>query len=131
MPLVTVRTRSALIIAIAALAAACAGCGSGAPVGDTDKIQVVLSQFDISVTNTSGKALFEVKAEIEPTGPATHFTTIIPRMENGEKRVLAHNLFSDRDGVPFSARNVKAKQVTVTAKDIDGKALKVEVPWKH
>ena len=131
MPLVTVRTRSALIIVIAALAAACAGCGSGAPVGDTDKIQVVLSQFDISVTNTSGKALFEVKAEIEPTGPATHFTTIIPRMENGEKRVLAHNLFSDRDGVPFSARNVKAKQVTVTAKDIDGKALKVEVPWKH
>jgi hypothetical protein len=131
MPLVTVRTRFALIIAIAALAAACAGCGSGAPVGDTDKIQVVLSQFDIAVTNTSGKALFEVKAEIEPTGPATHFTTIIPRMENGEKRVLAHNLFSDRDGVPFSARNVKAKQVTVTAKDIDGKALKVEVPWKH
>ena len=131
MPLVTVRTRFALIIAIAVLAAACAGCGSGAPVGDTDKIQVVLSQFDIAVTNTSGKALFEVKAEIEPTGPATHFTTIIPRMENGEKRVLAHNLFSDRDGVPFSARNVKAKQVTVTAKDIDGKALKVEVPWKH
>ena len=131
MPLVTVRTRSALIIVIAALAAACAGCGSGAPVGDTDKIQVVLSQFDISVTNTSGKALFEVKAEIEPTGPATHFTTIIPRMENGEKRVLAHNLFSDRDGVPFSARNVKAKQVIVTAKDIDGKALKVDVPWKQ
>ena len=131
MPLVTVRTRSALIIAIAALSAACAGCGSGAPVGDTDKIQVVLSQFDISVTNTSGKALFEVKAEIEPTGPATHFTTIIPRMENGEKRVLAHNLFSDRDGVPFSARNVKAKQVIVTAKDIDGKALKVDLPWKQ
>jgi len=131
MPLVTVRTRFALIIAIAALAAACAGCGSGAPVGDTDKIHVVLSQFDIAVSNTSGKALFELEAEIEPTGPATHFTTIIPRMENGEKRVLAHNLFSDRDGVPFSARNVKAKQVTVTAKDIDGKALKVEVPWKH
>jgi hypothetical protein len=52
-------------------------------------------------------------------------------MENGEKRVLAHNLFSDRDGVPFSARNVKAKQVIVTAKDIDGKALKVDVPWKQ
>jgi hypothetical protein len=129
MPLVNVRTRIAPILAIAVLAA-CAGCGSGAPVGDTDKIQVVLSQFDVSLANTSGKALFEVKAEIEPIGPATHFTTIIPRMENGEKRVLAHNLFSDRDGVPFSARNVKAKQVIVTAKDIDGKALRVEVPWK-
>ena len=52
-------------------------------------------------------------------------------MENGEKRVLAHNLFSDRDGVPFSARNVKAKGVIVTAKDMDGKAYRVEMAWKH
>ena len=72
----------------------------------------------------------EVKAEIEPTGPATHFTTIIPRMENGEKRVVAHNLFSDRDGVPFSARNVKASRITVTAMDIDKKPYRVEMPWK-
>ena len=91
----------------------------------------MLSTFDVSVTNTSGKALFEVKAEIEPTGPATHFTTIIARMENGEKRVIAHNLFSDRDGVPFSARNVKAKGVIVTAKDMDGKAYRVEMGWKQ
>ena len=131
MPLVKVRTRFALMIAVAALAAAPGGCGSGAPAGDTDKIQVVLSQFDISVTNTSGKALFEVKAEIEPIGPATHFTTIIPRMENGEKRTVAHNLFTDRDGVPFSARNVKAKGVIVTAKDMDGNPIKVDVAWKH
>ena len=130
MPLGNVRTRFAILVALAALAVPCAGCGGGAPAGDTDKIQVVQSTFDISVTNTSGRALFEVKAEIEPTGPASHFTTIVPRMENGEKRVLAHNLFSDRDGVPFSARIVKAKGVIVTAKDIDGKALKVEMAWK-
>jgi hypothetical protein len=95
-----------------------------------DKIDVVQSQFDIAVTNKSGKALFEVRAEILPIGPASHFTTLIPRMENGERRVLAHNLFSDRDGVPFSARNHKAKAVAVSAKDIDGQALKVEMPWK-
>ena len=58
------------------------------PRGDADKLRIVQSQFDITVTNTAGKALFEVKAEIEPTGPASHFTTIIARMENGEKRVL-------------------------------------------
>ena len=112
-------------------AAAAAGCGGGAPTGDVDKIEVVQSQFDIAVTNKSGKALFEVKAEILPVGPSSHFTTLVARMENGERRVLAHNLFSDRDGVPFSARNHKAKAVAVSAKDIDGKALQVEMPWKH
>jgi hypothetical protein len=44
--------------------------------------------------------------------------------------VLAHNVFTDRDGVPFSARNIKAKGVIVTAKDIDGKALRVEMAWQ-
>ena len=73
---------------------------------------------------------FEVRAEIVPVGPGTHFTTLIARMENGERRVLAHNLFSDRDGVPFSARNHKAKAVAVSAKDIDGKPLQVEMGWK-
>jgi len=130
MPLGNDRTRFLIIAAVTALAILPTGCGGGAPTGDTDKIQIVQSTFDVSVTNTSGKALFEVKAEIEPVGPATHFTTIIPRMENGEKRVLAHNLFSDRDGVPFSARNVKAKGMIVTAKDIDGKAYRVEMGWK-
>ena len=130
MPLGFRRTRFVAMIAVAALAAVNAGCGGSAPAGDTDKIQIVQSQFDITVTNTCGKALFEVKAEIEPSGPATHYSTIIARLENGEKRVLAHNVFTDRDGIPFSARNVKASKVNVTAKDIDGKPLRVEMAWQ-
>ena len=131
MPLGTLRTRFAIVIAVAALAAVSAGCGGGAATGDVDKITIVQSQFDIAITNTSGRALFDVKAEIEPAGPASHFSTIVARMENGERRVLAHNLFSDRDSVPFSARNVRASKVTVTAKDIDGKAFRIEVPWQQ
>jgi len=131
MPLGTLRTRFAIVIAVAALAAVSAGCGGGAATGDVDKITIVQSQFDIAITNTSGRALFDVKAEIEPAGPASHFSTIIARMENGERRVLAHNLFSDRDSVPFSARNVRASRVTVSAKDIDGKAFRIEVPWQQ
>ena len=124
------RSYSARFVFLAVLTMAVTGCGGGAPTGDVDKIDVVQSQFDISVTNKSGKALFEVKAEIVPVGPGTHFTTLIARMENGERRVLAHNLFSDRDGVPFSARNHKAKAVAVSAKDIDGKVIQMEMPWK-
>ena len=127
MPLGFCRTRFVVIIAAAVLAAS---CGGGAPTGDVDKITVVQSQFDITVTNTAGKALFEIKAEILPVGPSSHFATLIARMENGERRVLAHNVFTDRDGVPFSARNHKAKAVAVSAKDIDGKAIYMETPWK-
>ena len=115
---------------LAVLAMAVTGCGGGAPTGDVDKIEVVQSQFDIAVTNKSGKALFEVKAEILPVGPSSHFSTIIARIENGERRVLAHNLFSDRDGVPFSARIHRAKGVAVSAKDIDGNTIHVEMPWE-
>ena len=127
MPHRSLRTRVVLILA---LALAVTGCGGGAATGDVDKLTIVQSQFDVAITNTSGRALFDVKAEIEPAGPASHFSTIIPRMENGEKRVLAHNLFSDRDSVPFSARNVRTSRITVTAKDIDGKAVRIEVPWQ-
>ena len=108
-----------------------AGCGGVAPTGDIDKIQVTITPFEVIVTNTAGRALFEVKVEIMPVGPATHFTTNVPRMENGERRNLSHTLFTDRDGVPFSPRNVKVSGVMVTAKDMDGKELKVEVPWKQ
>ncbi len=127
MPHRSFRTR-VLMLALVVLAATC--CGGGEPSGDIDKIAVVQSQFDVTVTNTSGRALFDLKTEIEPVGPASHFSTIIARMENGEKRVLAHSSFSDRDSVPFSARNVKASQITITAKDIDGKEYRVEVPWQ-
>ena len=125
------RLLSIRFVFLAVLALAATGCGGAAPTGDVDKIDVVQSQFDIAVTNKSGKALFEVRAEIVPVGPGTHFTTLIARMENGERRVLAHNLFSDRDSVPFSARNHQAKVVAVSAKDIDGQAIQMEMPWKH
>jgi len=122
--------RTHLVIAVAFMLTA-ASCGGGAPTGDIDKIQVTITPFEVVVVNTAGRALFDVKVEIMPVGPATHFTTTLPRMDNGEKRNLSHTMFSDRDGVPFSPRNVKVGGVVVTAKDIDGKELKVEVPWKQ
>ena len=117
------------LVMAAVLMLIAAGCGGGAPTGDIDKIQVTLTPFEVSVVNTAGRALFDVGVEIMPAGPASHFTATVARMDNGEKRNLSHTLFSDRDGVRFSPRNVKVSGVVVTARDMDGKALKVEVPW--
>jgi hypothetical protein len=125
------RSRRARLIVTTAFVLAAAACGGGAVTGDVDKIQVTLGQFDVTVVNTSGRALFEVRTEIMPVGPASHFGTTVARMENGEKASLVHSRFTDRDGVPFSPRSARVSGVTVTAKDIDGKAFRVEVPWKQ
>ncbi len=118
-----------LLVAVA-LACPVAACGGAAPAGDTDKLQVTLSQFAVSVTNTSGRILTEVVVEIEPTGPATAFKTRPETMGAGETRTLAHTSFVDRDSVPFSPRTAKGRKVIVTGKDMDGTELRVEVPFK-
>jgi hypothetical protein len=127
MPYRSHRTR--LVIA-AAFALAVTSCGGGSATGDLDKIQVTQSQFEVSVMNTSGLALFDVRVAVVPAGPSSHFTASVARMENGEKRSLSHNLFTDRDHVSFSPRNTRVKGVLVTAKDIDNKEYRVEVPWQ-
>ncbi len=120
---------SALVLAPLVLLAV--GCGGGgAATGDTDHLQVTLSRFEVSVTNTSGHVLTDVVAEIEPVGPGTHFVVRTYRLGNGETRAWDHSSFMDGDSVPFSPRNKKAKTVIVSAKDLDGKTLRVETPFK-
>ena len=122
------RTR---LLVVGALAGLALGCGSRTGTGDLDRILVTQSQFEISVTNTSGRALMDVVAEIKPAGPSSHFTTRLARLENNEKRSFAHTSFTDRDYVPFSARNTKASLIIVSAKDIDGKVYRVELPFQR
>jgi hypothetical protein len=118
------------LLVLAPLLVVAAGCGGAAATGDLDKIQVTLGRFDVSVTNTSGRTLLEVVVEIAPTGPGSPFVAHPDRLENGQTRSLAHTSFMDHDSVPFSPRNTKATRVTVVAKDMDGRPVRVEVPFK-
>ena len=120
---------SALAILFVCLLAT-VGCGGPAASGDLDKLAVEISQFYITVSNTSGGALLEVRAEILPVGRQTSYSTYLPRLESAEKRDLAVNTFRNSDGVPFSPRTVKAQAVAVSAKDLNGAEIRVEVPWK-
>jgi len=120
----------ARLVAVASLAGLVVGCGNAAATGDLDKIQVSVSQFEVTVTNTSGGPLREVVAEIAPSGPASHFTSHIGTMSNNEKRSIGHARFSDRDSVPFSLRNARPTRVIVSGSAIDGKPVRVEVPFK-
>jgi hypothetical protein len=113
----------------AALVAGLAACGGQGSSGDLDKIDVAISRFDITVTNKAGRALMEVRVEILPVGKATAYTARIARMENGEKRSLGFTMFSDRSAIQFSPRTAKPQTVKVSAADMEGKPVQVQVPW--
>jgi hypothetical protein len=113
------------------LAIAGSACSSGAASGDTDKVQIAISRFDVTVINAAGRALVDAKVEILPVGHATSYSTHVPRIENGEKRAITFTQFSDSSGITFSPRTARPHAVAVTAKDIEGRELHVEVPWKQ
>jgi hypothetical protein len=130
MPNREVLTRLLVMAFLAGVAGLVAGCGGATATGDVDKIQVTLTQLEIAVANTSGGPLSDVVAEIKPAGPASHFVARIGTLTTGERRRLAHSSFIDRDAVSFSMRNVKATRITVTGTAVDGKTVRVEVPFK-
>ena len=123
------RLSGSLVFVWALLIVAAWGCGSGGATGDLDKVQIEISRFDVTVTNTSGKALLNTRVQIFPAGRATSYTHFAGRLESSEKRSFQFVRFTDRDAVPFSPRTVKATAVAVSATDIDGKIIQAEVPW--
>lgn len=119
-----------LFVISAVLTVAALGCGQGAASGDLDKVRIEVSPVDVTVTNTAGRALLDVRLEIFPVGRATSYSTYVGRLESAEKRSFVFSRFSDRDAVPFSPRTARATAVAVTGKDIDGVTVRAEIPWK-
>ena len=74
--------------------------------------------------------LVDVEVAIVPVGGITQFTKFAGRLENGERRELQLNTFMDTGGTPFSLRLARPKTVRVKSKDLNNKAIQVEVPWK-
>ena len=110
---------------------ALAGCsGGGAAAQNDGPIGVQTSQFSVDVENRAGMPVLEVEVAILPVGRATEYKKFLGRLENAEKRSIALGDFYGRDGTPFSLRVVRPKSVRVAAKDLNNKALQVEVPWR-
>jgi hypothetical protein len=97
---------------------------------DQAAIGVETSQFSVAVENKTGMPLVDVEVTILPVGGATQFTKIAGRLENAEKRDFALGSFYGRDGTIFSLRVVRPKTVRVKGKDLNNKAVQVDVPWK-
>ncbi|PYR47345.1 MAG: hypothetical protein DMF95_16630 [Acidobacteria bacterium] len=107
-------------------------CSSSQPSSqDQALISVQTSQLSVVVENKVGMPLVDVEVAILPVGGVTQFTKFAGRMENAEKRDYELSSFYGRDGTQFSLRVVRPKTVRVTGKDLNNKALQVDVPWKQ
>ena len=94
-------------------------------------IALETSSQSITVTNNAGKPIEDVRVAIHPMGSAPPYTSILRRLENGEKRELSLAQFRSNDGTTFNSRFAKARQVTVTATDIVGKKHELTKAWAH
>ena len=124
--------RALAIIALAAAAFATATCSSsgGSDSAGTAPVAITTSQLWVTVENKAGMALTDIAIEIIPAGSQVTYKATYYRMESGEKRDFAAANFTSRDNTPFNLRVSRPKAVRVTAKDITGKDVNVEVPWK-
>ena len=94
------------------------------------QIAVQTSQLSVVVENKVGMPLVDVMVAIVPVGGVGRYTKLAGRMENAEKREFELSSFYGNDGTPFSLRVVRPKTVRVTGKDLNNKAVQVDVPWK-
>jgi hypothetical protein len=108
------------------MASACAA----KPSGDTDKLQIQIGRFDVSVKNTTGQALFNVQVSVAKAGGSTVYTRTFARLENAEVAECPFNTLTTEGGGSFSPRTTRVTTVTATGKDINGKVLTAQIPWK-
>jgi hypothetical protein len=103
--------------------------GAVGSAGNAPAIAVETSSLFVTVENRAGQPLEDVRIALKPAS-GTQFTTLISRLETGAKRDVALSEFRSSDGMNFSLRLQKPKQVAVTATDVVGKKYEVTVPWK-
>ena len=103
----------------------------GTSGAEPSMIALETSSQSITVTNNAGKPIEDVRVAIHPMGSAPPYTSILRRLENGEKRELSLAQFRSNDGTTFNSRFAKARQVTVTATDIVGKKHELTKAWAH
>lgn len=126
--------RRAVILSTVVLVSGCLGAAcsreSGASAQGPAFLGIELSSIVMVVENRAAQPLLDIRLAIKPVGGATEFTTLISRMEAGEKRTISLGEFVGLDGTPFSLRVVRPKDVQATAVNLTGQKFALTVPWK-
>ena len=109
--------------------AACSRDPEAAQAQPNAAIGVETSSLFLTIENRAGGPLVDLTVAIVAAG-GTQFTSLVSRLEASARREMSLSEFSSRDGTTFSLRVSRPKSVRVQAKDLAGKAYKIEVPWR-
>jgi len=121
------------VIALAAATMSQAACASdketvqAAQAADAS-IGIETGQLFVTVENRSGGPLVDLTLTV--LTPSAPYTYMISRIEAGQKRDVAVNSFSSRDGTGLNLRLIRPRSVKATAKDLTNKPYEAQVGWK-
>ena len=107
---------------------ACSRDNETVQAADNSSIGIETSPMFVTIVNRAGGPLLDLTVSIRTPGPA--YTSLITRLEAGQKQELALSSFSSRDRTPFNLRLMKPKAVHVTATDLMNKKYEAQASWK-
>jgi len=121
------------VVALASILSACSsGTASGAvgTAGATDAFLAIdtTSGPFVVIENLTSQPLIDINISLK--SGILVFSDTIGRLEAKEKRQIRHSDFSSRDGTSFSLRIAKPRDISVTAKNPDGKQLESSSRWQ-
>ncbi len=93
-------------------------------------IGIESSMFFVTLENRAGSPLLSVQVTIHQVGGVVKFDTSLARLEAGEKRNISLDQFRSADGTRFNLRQVRPRNVTVGAVDMQGKRYEAAAPWQ-
>jgi len=124
-----------LACAIGVIALAAATMSQAACASDKETVQaadasigIETGQLFVTVENRSGGPLIDMTLTVQT--PSAPYTYMISRIEAGQKRDIAVNSFSSRDGTGLNLRLIRPRNVKATAKDLTNKPYEAQVTWK-
>jgi hypothetical protein len=127
--------RSILVCAVSALALIGVTVSQTACASDKEIVQaadapigIETGQLFVTVENRAGGPLIDLTLTV--LTPSAPYTYMISRIEAGQKRDVAVNSFSSRDGTGLNLRLIRPRNVKATAKDLTNKPYEAQVAWK-
>ena len=129
----TIRTPRAFASAAGMLFAALllAACSSSTPdLATKGDININRTDVAIVIENRAGRQALNIRVTVD-AGDAGLFFTVVPTMEQAERRTLRYAVFRSEDGslLDLATLPTPPKEITLTAKDTLNNDYEVTKPW--
>ncbi len=112
----------------AAVLVGCAGGGIAAPVDSP--VEIETSDLFLTVRNVADGPLSNLTIGIKPGGVRPEYQTEVRRLAAGQELDIPYADFRGVDRDPLILQNINPRSVHITATDLNGETLDVQLPWE-